>query len=118
MSAPEALGAVPDRSGERAPVIGGTGPSGPDGVRGLVERGLDTANLRGRTDEVPLPDQCAESPRVRPACPTRRTERTGGINGDRPARRHGHSSRSVEPGKPGSTFVTSAEADDLTWEGT
>ena len=118
MSAPEALGAVPDRSGQRAPVIGGTGPSGPDGVRGLLERGFETTNLHGRTDEVPLPDRSAECLRVRPAGPTRRTERTGGINGDRPARRHGHSNRAVEPGKPGSTFVTSAEAGHLTEEGT
>ena len=98
MSAPEAFGAVPDRSGERAPVIGGTGPMDRTECTVLLERGFETANLRGGTDEVPLPDQCAESPRVRPAVPdtSARSELKGGINGDRPARRHGHSNRGSE----------------------
>ena len=108
----------PHQGRQRAPLIGGSGPSGPDVVHALPERGFETTNLHGRTDEVPLPDRSAESLRVRPAGSTRRTERTGGLSGDRPARRHGHSNRAVEPGRPGSTFVTSAEAGHLTEEGT
>jgi hypothetical protein len=44
-----------DRSGEKALVVGGTGPSGPDVVRGLVERGFATTVFHGGVHEVPLP---------------------------------------------------------------
>jgi nucleoside-diphosphate-sugar epimerase len=47
----------PDRSGEKALVIGGTGPSGPDVVRGLLQRGFETTIFHGGTHEVPLPEE-------------------------------------------------------------
>ena len=42
-------------SGRTALVVGGTGPTGPDVVRGLLERGFETAIFHGGTHEVPLP---------------------------------------------------------------
>jgi nucleoside-diphosphate-sugar epimerase len=45
----------PDRSGQSALVVGGTGPTGPDIVRGLLARGFDTAIFHSGTHEVPLP---------------------------------------------------------------
>lgn len=49
------LGGPRNRSGETALVIGGTGPSGPDVVRGLLERGFETTIFHGGAHEVPLP---------------------------------------------------------------
>ena len=46
-----------DRSGRRALVVGGTGPSGPDVVHGLLHRGFETTIFHGGTHEVPLPDE-------------------------------------------------------------
>jgi nucleoside-diphosphate-sugar epimerase len=45
------------RTGGRALVVGGTGPSGPDVVRGLLGRGFETTIFHGGTHEVPLPDE-------------------------------------------------------------
>jgi len=47
----------PGRSGQKALVIGGTGPSGPDVVHGLLERGFDTTIFHAGAHEVPLPDE-------------------------------------------------------------
>lgn len=47
----------PDRSGQKALVIGGTGPSGPDVVHGLLNRGFDTTIFHAGTHEVPLPGE-------------------------------------------------------------
>ena len=46
-----------NRSGKRALVVGGTGPSGPDVVGGLLERGFDTTIFHSGSHEVPLPDE-------------------------------------------------------------
>jgi nucleoside-diphosphate-sugar epimerase len=45
------------RTGRSALVVGGTGPSGPDVVHGLLHRGFDTTIFHGGTHEVPLPDE-------------------------------------------------------------
>jgi hypothetical protein len=45
------------RSGQKALVIGGTGPSGPDVVHGLLERGFDTTIFHAGAHEVPLPSE-------------------------------------------------------------
>ena len=44
-------------SSRRALVVGGTGPSGPDVVRGLLRRGFETTIFHGGSHEVPLPDE-------------------------------------------------------------
>jgi nucleoside-diphosphate-sugar epimerase len=54
--APPRRGLPVDRSGEQALVIGGTGPSGPDVVHGLLKRGFETTVFHGGVHEVPLPD--------------------------------------------------------------
>jgi nucleoside-diphosphate-sugar epimerase len=46
-----------NRNGRHALVVGGTGPSGPDVVRGLLERGFETTIFHGGAHEVPLPDE-------------------------------------------------------------
>ncbi len=45
------------RDGQKARVIGGTGPSGPDVVHGLLNRGFDTTIFHTGTHEVPLPGE-------------------------------------------------------------
>jgi nucleoside-diphosphate-sugar epimerase len=51
------LSLPPRRDGQKALVIGGTGPSGPDVVRGLLDRGFDTTIFHAGTHEVPLPSE-------------------------------------------------------------
>ena len=53
----EASNTPGSRSGGRALVVGGTGPSGPDVVRGLLRRGFETTIFHGGSHEVPLPDE-------------------------------------------------------------
>ncbi len=50
-------GRSPSRSGQKALVIGGTGPSGPDVVHGLLNRGFDTTIFHAGVHEVPLPGE-------------------------------------------------------------
>jgi nucleoside-diphosphate-sugar epimerase len=46
-----------NRGARRALVVGGTGPSGPDVVHGLLRRGFETTIFHSGSHEVPLPDE-------------------------------------------------------------